>query len=150
VPLRHLGFVTLPAHAKPGGVDHAAVHAPTGRTYVAHTANDAVDILDVQARKYRGSIGNLTGVAGVLLVSGSDLLFTSNRGENTVAIVRPDEVVSIEKIAVGVRPNGLAYDARRARLLVATRSLPGRGDRTPGRPAAARPARGSGRRSRPA
>jgi len=119
MPLRHLGFVALPAHAKPGGFDHAAVHEPTGRIYVAHTANDAVDILEIEARKYLGSIGNLAGVAGALVAPGSDLLFTSNRGENTVAIVRPDGVASIEKIAVGVRPNGLAYDSRRARLLVA-------------------------------
>jgi DNA-binding beta-propeller fold protein YncE len=119
MPLRHLGFVELPAHAKPGGFDHAAVHEPTGRIYVAHTANDAVDILDIEARKYLGSIGNLTGVAGALVAPGSDLLFTSNRGENTVAIVRPNDVASIEKIAVGVRPNGLAYDSRRARLLIA-------------------------------
>jgi hypothetical protein len=59
MPLRHRGFVELPAHAKPGGFDHAAVHEPTGRTYVAHTANDAVDILDVEARQYLGSIRDL-------------------------------------------------------------------------------------------
>lgn len=119
MPLRHLGFVALPAPARPGGFDHAAVHEPSGRVYVAHTANDAVDILDIEARKYLGSIGNLTGVAGALVAPGADLLFSSNRGENTVAIVRLDDVASIEKIAVGVRPNGLAYDSRRARLLVA-------------------------------
>ena len=104
MPLRHLGFVALPAHVKPGGFDHAAVHEPTGRIYVAHTANDAVDILDIEARKYLGSIGNLTGVAGALVAPGSDLLFTSNRGENTVAIVGPDGVASTEKIAVGSGP----------------------------------------------
>jgi DNA-binding beta-propeller fold protein YncE len=119
MPLRHAGFIELPTHAKPGGFDHAAVHEPTGRVYVAHTSNDAVDIIDVEAGKYLGSIGNLTGVAGALVSLNPDVVFTSNRGENTVAIVRPDDVASVEKVAVGVRPNGLAYDARRARLLVA-------------------------------
>jgi DNA-binding beta-propeller fold protein YncE len=119
MPLQHRGFIALPAHVKPGGFDHAAVHEPTGRIYVAHTANEAVDIIDVEARKYLGSIGDLTGVAGVLVAPGWDLIFTSNRGENTVAIVRPDDVASIEKIVVGIRPNGRAYDSRRARLLVA-------------------------------
>jgi DNA-binding beta-propeller fold protein YncE len=117
--LRHLGFVELPAHAKAGGFDHAAVHEPTGRVYVAHTANDAVDVLDVEARKCLGSIGDLPGVAGALVVPAPDLLLTSNRGENTIGIIRLDSVGTVHKIAVGVRPNGLAYDARRARLLVA-------------------------------
>lgn len=125
MPLRHLGFIELPAHAKPGGFDHAAVDEATGRIYVAHTANDAVDIVDIEARKYLGSIENLTGVAGALVVPGRDLLVTSNRGENTVGIVRLGEHVSVHKIPVGVRPNGLAYDARRARLLVAHVGDPG-------------------------
>jgi hypothetical protein len=64
MPLRHLGFIELPAHAKPGGFDHAAVDEATGRIYVAHTANDAVDIVDIEARKYLGSIENLTGWPG--------------------------------------------------------------------------------------
>jgi DNA-binding beta-propeller fold protein YncE len=118
VALRHLGFVDLPAHSKPGGFDHAAVHEATGRIYVAHTANDAVDVIDVGARRYAGSIPGLPAVAGAL-VAKPDLVFTSNRGENTVGIFTTDALSRVDKIDVGVRPNGLAYDPRRARLLVA-------------------------------
>jgi DNA-binding beta-propeller fold protein YncE len=125
MPLRPLGIVELPAHARPGGFDHAAVHEPTGRIYVAHTANDAVDIIDIEARKYLGSIGNLTGVAGALVAAASNLIFTSNRGENTVAIMGLEDIPFVEKIPVGIRPNGLAYDPRRARLLVAHVGDPG-------------------------
>ena len=46
MPLQHLGFVDLPPHTGDGGFDHAAVHEPTGRVYVAHTANDAVDVFE--------------------------------------------------------------------------------------------------------
>jgi DNA-binding beta-propeller fold protein YncE len=119
VPLRHRGFIDLPAHAKPGGFDHAAVHEPTGRIYVAHTANDAVDVIDIAAQKYIGSIGDLTAVAGALVTPGHDLIATSNRGENTVAWFGPDDRAAVGRIGVGVRPNGLAYDPRRGRLLVA-------------------------------
>jgi DNA-binding beta-propeller fold protein YncE len=125
MPFRHLGFVELPAHTKPGGFDHAAVHEPTGRIYVAHTANDAVDVIDVEARKCLGSIGGLTGVAGALVALAPDLIFTSNRGENTVAIATLDDVTSLGKVPVGIRPNGLAYDAGRGRLLVAHVGDPG-------------------------
>ncbi len=116
--LRPIGFVDLPAHAGRGGFDHAAVHEPTGRIYVAHTANDAVDVIDVDARRHVGSIEGLPGVAGAL-VAAPDHVFTSNRGENTVGIFSAGAAPRIEKVGVGIRPNGLAYDPRRGRLLAA-------------------------------
>jgi DNA-binding beta-propeller fold protein YncE len=118
VALRHVGFVELPAHANAGGFDHAAVHEPSGRIYVAHTANDAVDVIDIAARRCVASVTGLPKVAGAL-VAEPGLVFTSNRGENTVGIFPTDEQSHVDTIAVGVRPNGLAYDPRRARLLVA-------------------------------
>ena len=116
--LRHLGFIDLPAHVKAGGFDHAAVHPPTGRIYVAHTANDAVDVIDIQKERYLFSIGGLTGVAGAL-VAEPHLVFTSNRAENTVGVFTAGERPRVEKIGVGIHPNGLAYDPGRARLLAA-------------------------------
>src|SRR5262245_63215958 len=88
LPLRHLGFIDLPPHAGSDGFDHAAVHEPTGQVYVAHTANDAVDVMDVEKQTYLGSITGLRAVAGALMAPTSDLVFTSNRGENTIGIGR--------------------------------------------------------------
>lgn len=119
MPLEHQGFIDLPAHAGSGGFDHAAVHGPTGRLYVAHTANDAVDVIDLDAGRYVRSIPGLTAVAGALVAEAPDFVFTSNRGENTVGIFTPADEGSIDKVAVGLRPNGLAHDPRRGRLLVA-------------------------------
>lgn len=119
MPLQHLGFIELPAHAKAGGFDHAAVHEPTGRVYVAHTANDTVDVIDIEARKYIDSVPGLMAVAGALVAEAPDLVFTSNRGENTIGIFAPVDRPVVAKLDVGVRPNGLAYDPRRGRLLVA-------------------------------
>jgi DNA-binding beta-propeller fold protein YncE len=117
--LRHLGFIDLPAHAKTGGFDHAAVHQPSGQIYVAHTANDAVDVIDIQKERYLFSIGGLPGVAGAL-VAEPDLVFTSNRAEDTVGVFTAGErPPRVEKVGVGVHPNGLAYEPGRARLLAA-------------------------------
>jgi DNA-binding beta-propeller fold protein YncE len=116
--LQHVGFVDLPPSVKAGGFDHAAVDESTGRVYVAHTANDAVDVFDVSARRYVRSIPDLPAVAGAL-VAAPDLVFTSNRGENTVGLATTADGARVEKIPVGIRPNGLAYDPQRARLLVA-------------------------------
>jgi DNA-binding beta-propeller fold protein YncE len=124
VALEHRGFVELPPHVKTGGFDHAAVDESTGRVYVAHTANDAVDVIDITAQRYVRSIPDLPAVAGAL-VAEPDLVFTSNRGENTVGLFTTADDARVEKIAVGIRPNGLAYDPRRARLLVAHVGDPG-------------------------
>jgi DNA-binding beta-propeller fold protein YncE len=52
-------------------------------------------------------------------VTSPDLVFTSNRGENSVGMFRLDDPASLRKGAVGVRPNGLAYDPGRRHLLAA-------------------------------
>lgn len=117
VPLIPSGHVSLPEHRGSGGFDHAAVHAASGHVYVAHTANDAVDVFD--DRQYLFSVPDLTAVAGVLVSDEANLVFSSNRGENTVAIFRPDPDPQVAKVTVGLGPNGLAYDPRRRLLLAA-------------------------------
>jgi DNA-binding beta-propeller fold protein YncE len=117
--LHHVGYVELPPHTGDGGFDHAAVHRGTGRVYVAHTANDAVDVIDLSQHRYLGSIPGLTAVAGALVSDEHDLVFTSNRGENTIGIFSPSDHARVTRIGVGIRPNGLAYDPRRRGLLAA-------------------------------
>ena len=117
--LEHIGDIDLPAHAGHGGFDHAAVHARTGRVYVAHTANDAVDVIDGATGRFVDSIGGLTAVAGALVSDEHDLVFTSNRGENTVGLFEAATPSKVVRVGVGVRPNGLAYDPARRRLLAA-------------------------------
>ena len=117
--LRLTGHIDLPAHAAPGGFDHAAIHERTRRLYVAHTANDAVDVIDCARGVFTHSIGGLPGVAGVLVDGARDLAFTSNRGEDTVSLFQPEAEDKSVKVGVGVRPNGLAFDSRRGTLLAA-------------------------------
>ena len=124
--LEQTGEVKLPVHDKPGGFDHAAVHGPRGRLYVAHTANDAVDMIDCATSTYLGSIPRLEGVAGALVSEEHDLVFTSNRAENTVGIFSPSQEEALIKVKVGLRPNGLAYDASRCLLLAANVGDPAR------------------------
>lgn len=117
--LEHLAYIDLPPHADKGGFDHADTHIRSGRLYVAHTANDALDVIDCITDRYLHSIPELTGVAGVLVSEEGDLVFTSNRGEDTVGIFAPEAENRLEKVAVGHRPNGLAYDPKRHVLLAA-------------------------------
>src|SRR5215468_3329086 len=107
--LRLLGHIELPAHRGDGGFDHADIHAPTDRLYVAHTSNDSIDLIDCAHDRYVESIPGLTGVAGALVSEQRGLVFTSNRGEDTVSIFAPGAERGACKVAVGVKPNGLAF-----------------------------------------
>jgi DNA-binding beta-propeller fold protein YncE len=116
-PLTLTGHVPLPANTGNGGFDHAAIHAASGHVYVAHTANDAIDVFD--AAKHLFSIANLKAVAGALVSDEAGLIFSSNRGEDTVGVFAPGRDPEVAKVAVGPAPNGLAYDAGRRLLLAA-------------------------------
>jgi DNA-binding beta-propeller fold protein YncE len=117
--LKQVGYIELPEHTGSGGFDHAAVHSESGHVYVAHTANSEVDVFDPLSREYLFSVPELPGVAGVLVSNEAQLIIASNRAENTVAVFPPGPDPQLSKLSVGVRPNGLAYDHARRRVLVA-------------------------------
>jgi DNA-binding beta-propeller fold protein YncE len=117
--LHLLGHVDLPANRSKGGFDHADVHQGTDRLYIAHTSNDAVDVIDTAQDRYIESISGFTVVAGALVSEARGLVFTSNRGENTVSVFAPGRERESFKIGVGVKPNGLAFDSTRGILIAA-------------------------------
>lgn len=117
--LHHQGYIDLPEHVHQGGFDHAAIYQHGARLYVAHTANDSLDVIDCAANRYLHSIPELTGVAGALASEEKGLVFTSNRSENTIGVFPAGDEAALVKIPVGVRPNGLAYDPVRNLLLAA-------------------------------
>ena len=124
--MEHVGYIDLPPHATAGGFDHAAVHGSRGLLYVAHTANDAIDVIDCVGHTYLRSIPGLPRVAGALVSEADDLVFTSNRGENTVGIFSPSREKDPAKVGVGIGPNGLAYAAGQRLLLAANVGDPAR------------------------
>src|SRR5882672_4971637 len=117
--MKHIGYIDVPEHRGAGGFDHADVHAPSDRLYVAHTGNDAVDVIDTARDEFIESIPGLTAVAGALVSEARGLVFTFNRGENTVSVFAPGAERDAFKIAVGVKPNGLAFDPARGILIAA-------------------------------
>lgn len=114
---RRVGFTPLPPGPKPG-FDHADTYLSSAgsRLYVAHTGADRVDILDCASGAHLRALPDLPGVAGVLIDTGADLLFTSDRAANRVSIFRCSDEVLLGHVAVGANPNGLAFDPRRRRL----------------------------------
>src|SRR5262245_15395708 len=117
--LRLLTHIELPPNRSKGGFDHADAHRGTDRLYVAHTSNDAVDVIDTARDRYVESIHGFIAVAGALVSDARGLVFTSNRGENTVSVFTPGAERESFKITVGVKPNGLAFDSARGILIAA-------------------------------
>src|SRR5215207_1360883 len=117
--LKLKGYILLPKHVQPGGFDHAAIHRSSGQLYVAHTANDSLEVIDCISDRYLHSIPNLPGVAGALVSDEKSLVFTSNRGEDTISIFSAESKSGGVKVDVGIRPNGLSFDPRRNLLLAA-------------------------------
>jgi DNA-binding beta-propeller fold protein YncE len=117
--LQFLQYIDLPKNIAVGGFDHAAIHRNSSRLYVAHTINNAVDVIDCDGDKFLYSIPHLTGVAGALVSDERDLIFTSNRGENTVSIFSSSKENEMVKVPVGMRPNGLSFDPQHGLLLAA-------------------------------
>src|SRR5436190_22679557 len=100
--LRLIGHINLPEHVKPGGFDHAAIHAGMSRLYVAHTANDALDVIDCAADRYLRSVPGLSGVAGALVSEERNLIFSSNRSEDTLGFFVPGDEGNVMKTPVGM------------------------------------------------
>src|SRR6266511_3385290 len=82
-------------------------------------ANDAIDVIDSARDLYIESMPGLVAVAGALVSEARGLVFTSNRGENTVSVFSPHAERDAFKIVVGMKPNGLAFDSARGILIVA-------------------------------
>lgn len=122
--LQFLQFIDLPQHIGPGGFDHAAVHRKSNHIYLTHTANDSLDVIDLGSGRFFHSFPGLTSVAGALASDEWNLVFTSNRGENTLGIFAPGHEQELVKVPVGVRPNGLAFDPQRGLLLAANVGSP--------------------------
>src|SRR6266571_912401 len=113
------GEVSVPAHRNPGGFDHGDVHEPSGHVFVAHLASGTVEVVDGETLTHLATIEDCAEASGVLSCPDDELIVAAARGAGHVLIIDPATNAVRQKIAVGGRPNGLAWDSKRRRLLVA-------------------------------
>lgn len=110
--------IDLPPHAT-GGFDHADVHRPSGRVFLAHTALGQVDIIDGAQGTYVASTPGCPEASGVLCPPDTDRAFAAARGAGRVLVLEAASGALLRTLDAGSRPNGLAWDPARRRLLVA-------------------------------
>ncbi len=123
--LRAIGTVVLPPHRARGGFDHASVDRGADRLYLAHTANDSVEVIDLDRRIHESTLEGFPGVAGAAVCEERGLLVATCRGEGTVALAGLRDLATIGRISVGTRPNGLALASPAGLALAACLGDPG-------------------------
>src|SRR5215467_766216 len=84
-----VGNISLPEHPS-GGFDHGDVHLPTGRVFVAHTANNTVEVIDGERLELAQTIPDCPEASGVLCTRGESAnVFAAARGAGTVLVLDP-------------------------------------------------------------
>ncbi len=116
--LKQVGSVNLPRHYS-GGFDHGDVHMATGRVFVAHTANNAIEVIDGERLTHLATISGCEEASGVLCVQDEGLVIAAARGTGKILLIDAITKRVVSEMHAGSKPNGLAWDIRRRRLLVA-------------------------------
>jgi DNA-binding beta-propeller fold protein YncE len=116
--LTPLGSVDLPPF-RASAFDHGDVHVPTGRIFVAHTAGDTVEVIDCERLLHVRTIAGCPEASGVLCAQDQNLVFAAARGAGKILVIDATSLALVGELASGPRPNGLAWDRRRRRLLAA-------------------------------
>ena len=121
--MKNVGYIDLPEHRGTGGFDQADIHLPSNRLYVAHTSNDALDVIDSLRDRYIESLPGFTAVAGALVSEVRGLVFLVVNIESPARIIAidardPTRILKEYEIpAAG--PHGLDLDPATGRLLCA-------------------------------
>ncbi len=87
--------------------------------YIAHTANNTVEVVDGNRMAHAVTIPGCPEASGVLCAQSEGLVFAASRGEGKVLVIDVGTDRKKREISAGSRPNGLAWDSTRRHLLVA-------------------------------
>jgi YVTN family beta-propeller protein len=110
--------IPLPPHPA-GDYDHGDVYLESGRIFVANTAAGTVEVIDGEHLHHLATIPGCPEASGVLCAQDDALIFAAARGAGTLLVIDPTTNTVLRTVAVGTRPNGLAWDLLRRHLLVA-------------------------------
>jgi DNA-binding beta-propeller fold protein YncE len=119
--LKPYGKISLPSHILDGkgGFDHADVYIPTGRVFVAHTANGTIEVIDGNSLSHIKTIKGCKEASGILCSSEAASVFAASRGSGRILVIDPITMSAKNEFNAGSKPNGLASDRKRKTLLIA-------------------------------
>jgi len=108
-----------------GALDgNGVVYNPGDRLVYVAIPNVGVGIFDPEQAKFVAAIAivgekGAAGTHGVAIDTRTDLLFATNRAENTVSVINLKDSKELTRLRVGLAPEGLGVDADRGAVYVA-------------------------------
>ena len=117
--LSSIGAVEVPSPGGGSAFDHGDIHLATGRIFVAHTAAGTVEVIDGDRQVVVRTIPGCAEASGVLCAQGEGLVFAAARGGGMILVIDATSLGVLREVTSGPRPNGLAWDGWRRRLLAA-------------------------------
>src|SRR4029077_20595864 len=103
--LNTIGVIEIPA-AKGSSFDHGAFDPKSRRVFVAHTGQDAVEVIDNDSRKHIATLPGFPEATGVVADDGHVLV--TNRGAASLAWVDALSLKTLDVFKTGPKPNGVA------------------------------------------
>jgi len=111
-------YIDLPFHPE-GDFDHGDVWLSNGSVFIANTAAGTVEVVDGENLRHLATIPGCPEASGVLAAQEEGLVFAAARGAGKLLVIDAVFTTVLRDVAVGSRPNGLAWDPHRKHLLVA-------------------------------
>jgi DNA-binding beta-propeller fold protein YncE len=111
-------YIDLPFHPQ-GDFDHGDVALSNGYVFIANTAAGTVEVVDGERLRHLVTIPGCPEASGVLAAQEEGLIFAAARGVGKLLVIDAVFTTILREVAVGSRPNGLAWDRPRKHLLVA-------------------------------
>jgi hypothetical protein len=103
--LMSAGTIEIPDSAGTA-FDHGAFEPETRRVFIAHTARDCLEVVDVDTSSHVATLSGFSEAAGV--VAGEGCVLVTNRGSASVAWVDARTLETRTVLNTGPRPNGAA------------------------------------------
>ena len=111
-------YIDLPFHQE-GDFDHGDVVPSNGSVFIANTAAGTVEVVNGEGLRHLATIAGCPEASGVLAAQEEGLVFAAARGAGKLLVIDAVFTTVLREVAVGSRPNGLAWDPHRKHLLVA-------------------------------
>jgi YVTN family beta-propeller protein len=87
--------------------------------FIANTAAGTVEVVDGVRLHHKTTIADCPEASGILVAQDDALVFAAARGAGKILVIDPQTTTVRRSVAVGSRPNGMAWDSLHRHLLVA-------------------------------